>query len=215
MCLVCSSKFWICGQNPMVWPFKWNHFGGISTWYYFSAFYKKNWSLLEVSGLALEIVDCSCDCCFVQSTLDVPERNIAALQEADLSKGMGLKECTHAAFSVLHALQTDLSPGTSQSLHFHFKRFFQIYKCLLHLGYLDSQALAFISRSENVYLDTKYFLQILAWPNQDFCILGPGICVWMAKRIPYQIFWIHHQSGKISFSEWSYEKLSCGILNLQ
>ena len=125
-------------------------------------FTKKNWSLLEVSGLALEIVDCSCDCCFVQSTLDVPERNIAALQEADLSKGMGLKECTHAAFSVLHALQTDLSPGTSQSLHLHFKRFFQIYKCLLHLGYLDSQALAFISRSENVYLDTKYFLQILA-----------------------------------------------------
>ena len=136
MCLVCSSKFWICGQNPMVWPFKWNLFGGISTWYYFSAFYKKNWSLLEVSGLALEIVDCSCDCCFVQSTLDVPERNIAALQEADLSKGMGLKECTHAAFSVLHALQTDLSPGTSQSRHLHFKRFFQIYKCLLHLGYL-------------------------------------------------------------------------------
>ena len=67
--------------------------------------------------VGLEIVDCSCDCCFVQSTLDVPERNIAALQEADLSKGMGLKECTHAAFSVLHALQTDLSPGTSQSLH--------------------------------------------------------------------------------------------------
>ena len=110
----------------------------------------------------IETVDCSCDCCFIQSTLDVPERNIAALQEADLSKGMGLKECTHAAFSVLHALQTDLSPGTSQSLHLHFKRFFQIYKCLLHLGYLDSQALAFISRSENVYLDTKYFLQILA-----------------------------------------------------
>ena len=90
----------------------------------------------SVSGLALEIVDCSCDCCFVQSTLDVPERNIAALQEADLSKGMGLKECTHAAFSVLHALQTDLSPGTSQSRHLYFKRFFQIYKCLLHLGYL-------------------------------------------------------------------------------
>ena len=115
-----------------------------------------------MSGLALEIVDCSCDCCFVQSTLDVPERNIAALQEADLSKGMGLKECTHAAFSVLHALQTDLSPGTSQSLHLHFKRFFQIYKCLLHLGYLHLQAFAFISRSKNIYPDTKYFLQILA-----------------------------------------------------
>ena len=116
-----------------------------------------------MSGLALEIVDCSCDCCFVQSTLDVPERNIAALQEADLSKGMGLKECTHAAFSVLHALQTDLSPGTSQSRHFiHFKRFFQIYKCLLHLGYLHLQAFAFISRSKNIYPDTKYFLQILA-----------------------------------------------------
>lgn len=48
------------------------------------------------------------------SVLDVPERNIAALQEADLSKGMGLKECTHAAFAVLHALQADLSPGLSE-----------------------------------------------------------------------------------------------------
>lgn len=112
--------------------------------------------------MGLEIVDCSCDSCFVQSTLDVPERNIAALQEADLSKGMGLKECTHAAFSVLHALQTDLSPGTSQSLHLHFKRFFRFIKCLLHLRYLNWQALAFISRSETVFLDTKYFLQILA-----------------------------------------------------
>ena len=34
-----------------------------------------------------------------------------ALKEADLSKGMALKECTHAAFAVLHALQTELSPG--------------------------------------------------------------------------------------------------------
>ena len=82
--------------------------------------------------------------------LDVPERNIAALQEADLSKGMGLKECTHAAFSVLHAWQTDLSPGTSQSLHLHFKRFFQFFKCLLHLGYLDLQAFAFISLCTDV-----------------------------------------------------------------
>ena len=24
--LVCSSNFWICGWNPMVWPFKWNLF---------------------------------------------------------------------------------------------------------------------------------------------------------------------------------------------
>jgi len=47
----------------------------------------------------------------LQHYLDVPERNIVALQEADLSKGMGLKECTHAAFAVLHALQTELSPG--------------------------------------------------------------------------------------------------------
>ncbi|XP_020608511.1 exocyst complex component 1-like isoform X2 [Orbicella faveolata] len=46
--------------------------------------------------------------------LDVPERNIVALQEADLSKGMGLKECTHAAFAVLHALQTELSPGLTE-----------------------------------------------------------------------------------------------------
>lgn len=47
-----------------------------------------------------------------QISLDVPECNIVALQEADLSKGLGLKECTHAAFSVLHALQADLSPGS-------------------------------------------------------------------------------------------------------
>ncbi|XP_078371204.1 exocyst complex component 1-like isoform X1 [Oculina patagonica] len=46
--------------------------------------------------------------------LDVPERNIVALQEADLSKGMGLKECTHAAFAVLHALQADVSPGLTE-----------------------------------------------------------------------------------------------------
>lgn len=70
---------------------------------------------------------------------------------------MGLKECTHAAFSVLHALQTDLSPGTSQSRHLHFKRFFQIYKCLLHLGYLHLQAFAFISRSKNILSGYKVF----------------------------------------------------------
>ncbi|RMX37015.1 hypothetical protein pdam_00005051 [Pocillopora damicornis] len=50
----------------------------------------------------------------VVNSLDVPECNIVALQEADLSKGLGLKECTHAAFSVLHALQADLSPGLTK-----------------------------------------------------------------------------------------------------
>lgn len=49
-------------------------------------------------------------CYILQHVLDVPDHNIAALQKADLSN-RGLKECTHAAFAVLQALQADLSPG--------------------------------------------------------------------------------------------------------
>ena len=29
---VCSSNFWVCGWNPIVLPFKWNHFGNTNTW---------------------------------------------------------------------------------------------------------------------------------------------------------------------------------------
>ena len=29
-----SSNFWVCGWNPMVWPFKWNLFSSTFTWYY-------------------------------------------------------------------------------------------------------------------------------------------------------------------------------------
>ena len=32
--LVCSSNFWVCGWNPMVWPFKWNLFSSTFTWCY-------------------------------------------------------------------------------------------------------------------------------------------------------------------------------------
>ena len=35
--LVCSSNFWVCGWNPMVWPFKWNLFSSTFTWYYLYA----------------------------------------------------------------------------------------------------------------------------------------------------------------------------------
>ena len=30
--LVCSSNFWVCGWNPMVWPFKWNLFVSTFAW---------------------------------------------------------------------------------------------------------------------------------------------------------------------------------------
>ena len=30
----CSSNSWVCGWNPIVWPFKWNLFSSTFTWYY-------------------------------------------------------------------------------------------------------------------------------------------------------------------------------------
>ena len=30
----CSSEFWGCEQNPVVWTFKLNLFGSTFTWYY-------------------------------------------------------------------------------------------------------------------------------------------------------------------------------------
>ena len=32
--LVCSSNFWVCGQNPIVLPLKWNLFSSTFTWCY-------------------------------------------------------------------------------------------------------------------------------------------------------------------------------------
>ncbi|KAK2556010.1 Exocyst complex component 1 [Acropora cervicornis] len=46
--------------------------------------------------------------------LNIPEHNLTVLQKADLSKGKGLKESTHAAFTVLRALETELSPGLTE-----------------------------------------------------------------------------------------------------
>ena len=34
MHLVCSSNFWVCGPNPMVWPFKSNLFSSTFIWCY-------------------------------------------------------------------------------------------------------------------------------------------------------------------------------------
>ena len=34
----CSSKFWVCRRNPVVWPFKWNLFSSTFTWYYLFRF---------------------------------------------------------------------------------------------------------------------------------------------------------------------------------
>ena len=31
--LVCSSNFWVCGRNPMVWPFKWKLLSSTFLWY--------------------------------------------------------------------------------------------------------------------------------------------------------------------------------------
>ena len=31
--LVCSSNFWVCGWNPMVWPFKWKLLSSTFLWY--------------------------------------------------------------------------------------------------------------------------------------------------------------------------------------
>ena len=30
----CSSNFWVCGRNPMVWPYKWNLFSSTFAWYH-------------------------------------------------------------------------------------------------------------------------------------------------------------------------------------
>ncbi|XP_029188068.2 exocyst complex component 1-like isoform X2 [Acropora millepora] len=46
--------------------------------------------------------------------LNIPEHNLTVLQKADLSKGKGLKESTHAAFTVLRALESELSPGLTE-----------------------------------------------------------------------------------------------------
>ena len=32
--LVCGSNFWVCGWNPMLWPFRWNLFSSTFTWHY-------------------------------------------------------------------------------------------------------------------------------------------------------------------------------------
>ena len=32
--LVCSSNFWVCGRNPMMWPFKWKLSARTFTWRY-------------------------------------------------------------------------------------------------------------------------------------------------------------------------------------
>ena len=32
--LVCSTNFWVCGWNPMVWPFNWNLFKSTFSSYY-------------------------------------------------------------------------------------------------------------------------------------------------------------------------------------
>ncbi|XP_068717955.1 exocyst complex component 1-like isoform X1 [Montipora capricornis] len=60
--------------------------------------------------------------------LDVPEGNLLALQNADLSKGVGLRESTQAAFVVLHALQADFSPGLTKmrAVEEQRERFWQI-----------------------------------------------------------------------------------------
>ena len=46
--LVCSSNFWVCGWNPMMWPFKWNLFASTvlsQGTVCHSAFYKKKFGM--------------------------------------------------------------------------------------------------------------------------------------------------------------------------
>ena len=49
-CFVCSSNFWVCGWNPMVWSFKWNLFSSSFTWNHlsFSIVQKKMWKFFLV-----------------------------------------------------------------------------------------------------------------------------------------------------------------------
>ena len=47
--LVCSSNFWVCGWNPMVWPFKWNLFGVSPEVFVFQHFRKKPELLPKIS----------------------------------------------------------------------------------------------------------------------------------------------------------------------
>lgn len=62
--------------------------------------------------------------------MNIPEHNLTVLQKADLSKGKGLKESTHAAFTVLRALESELSPGTmipvNMSVNFLFTVHFDL-----------------------------------------------------------------------------------------
>ena len=59
----CSANFWVCGQNPVAWPFKWNLFGSTFAGYsLFWGIWKNNkikhylkflfWPLLGVKGLS-------------------------------------------------------------------------------------------------------------------------------------------------------------------
>ena len=45
MYMWCSSNFWVCGRNPMVWPFKWNLFSSTFEWFhlFFNILQNKIW----------------------------------------------------------------------------------------------------------------------------------------------------------------------------
>ena len=44
-----GSNFWVCGWNPMVWPFKWKLVSGTFTWYYLYLSVLQNW-IWNLSG---------------------------------------------------------------------------------------------------------------------------------------------------------------------
>ena len=55
--IVCSSNFWFCWWNPMVWPFKWNLFGFSLEVFVFQHFRKKPEILPKISVKGLYIYE--------------------------------------------------------------------------------------------------------------------------------------------------------------
>ena len=54
-----GSNFWVCGRNPLVWPFKWSPFGITFRWFYCFLTFSKNEISLATFRTAMDIISAS------------------------------------------------------------------------------------------------------------------------------------------------------------
>ena len=66
--LVCSSNFWVCGWNPMVWPFKWNLFSSTFTWHYLFSNLVQTFESVDESTRHVDIIQ-NCNNDYIYSLL--------------------------------------------------------------------------------------------------------------------------------------------------